>query len=244
MSAQLMRPGEDAAPVDWALYFASHGLRILPVRARSKEPRLKDWPNKATTDPEQITAWFTRWPDGNYGICTAGLAVTDIDPGKGGHLWLDSNEQHLPDTWRFKTGSGGWHLIYRAPTDHAVGNRTGIAPGVDIRGNGGQIVGPGSIHPNGTLYEMMAGPEDCDLAVAPACVMKLINGTSPPSTSSEDIGDDPFLAYGRAHGGGEDDPAAALNQACAAIQAAPVGQQEVTLNNSAIRMARLIEVRG
>ena len=132
MSAQLTRPGDDAAPVDWALFFASHGLRILPVRARGKQPCLKDWPNAAGTDPDQITAWFDRWPNGNYGICTAGLVVVDIDPRHGGDLWLEDNEHRLPDTWRFKTGSGGWHLIYRALPAHAVGNRAGIAPGVDI----------------------------------------------------------------------------------------------------------------
>ncbi len=42
-----------------------------------------------------------------------------------------------------------------------------MAPGVDVRANGGQIVGPGSIHPGGGLYEIQIGPDDCGIAVAP-----------------------------------------------------------------------------
>ncbi len=168
-------PDDDRPAVDFALYFAAQGFRVLPIPPRQKGPTLKDWPNKATTDPAQITQWFNEQPEGNYGILTTGLIAVDIDPRNGGHLWLDENEDKLSDTLRFKTGSGGWHILYRAPEGHNIGNRVDIAQGVDIRGNGGQIVGPGSIHPQGGQYMIEAGPDDVDLALAPPWLIDLID---------------------------------------------------------------------
>ncbi len=174
--AQVRRllPDVDRPPVDFALYMASHGFRILPIPPRKKAPILKDWPNKATTDPGQIVQWFDQQPEGNYGILTNGLIAVDVDPKHGGHLWLEENEEKLPDTLRLRTGSGGWHILFKAPEGRNIGNRAGIAPGIDIRGRGGQIVGPGSIHPNGKQYTIEVGPDDVDLAVAPQWLVDLI----------------------------------------------------------------------
>jgi hypothetical protein len=36
-----------------ALRNALRGLRVFPVRSRTKEPHIKDYPDLATTDPEQ-----------------------------------------------------------------------------------------------------------------------------------------------------------------------------------------------
>jgi hypothetical protein len=167
-------PDIDAAPVNFALYFAEYGLRVLPIPARSKRPIIKDWPNAATTDPDVICGWFEQDAGGNYGIATAGLVAVDIDPRHGGHLWLEDNEHRLPETYRFRTGGGGLHLVYKAPEGQSIGNRANIAPGIDIRGNGGQIIGPGSIHPRGGRYTIEIGPDDVDLAEVSPWLVELI----------------------------------------------------------------------
>lgn len=167
-------PDVDRPPIDFALYLAGVGLRIIPIPPRSKKPILKDWPTVATCDPDMIYAWFDADPDGNYGIVTAGLVVVDIDPRHGGHLWLEDHEGRLPDSWRFRTGGGGLHLVYRTPNGRVIGNRAGVAPGIDIRANGGQIVGPGSRHPDGGTYTIEAGPDDVELASAPEWLLDLI----------------------------------------------------------------------
>ena len=182
-------PDVDAAPVNFALYFARHGLRVLPIPPRSKRPILKDWPAAATRDAEAICVWFEREPESNYGIATGGLVVVDVDPRHGGRLWLEDNEHRLPESWRFKTGGGGIHLVYRAPAGAEIGNRAGLAPGIDVRGRGGQIVGPGSVHPDGGLYTIESGPDDCDLVAAPAWLIELISGKGPDADSAADAGD-------------------------------------------------------
>jgi hypothetical protein len=182
-----MQPDIDAAPVNFALYLAGHGLPVIPLPPRSKGPTLKDWPALATVNPRQIEAWFDQTPDGNYGIATAGLVAVDIDPRHGGHLWLEDHEHRLPETFRFRTGGGGLHLLYKAPEGRAIGNRANLAPGVDIRGNGGQIVGPGSIHPDGEQYTIEIGPDDVDLAEAPTWLIELIEQPAANGQDGPDI---------------------------------------------------------
>jgi len=169
------QPDIDAAPLAWAFYFAGQGRRILPIPARAKRPVLKEWQNLATTDPDQLAQLFAAQPNANYGLLMGdGAIAVDIDPRHGGHLWLEVNEHRLPETWKFKTGGGGVHLVYRTPDGQDLGNRTSIAQGVDIKGKGGQIVGPGSIHPSGARYTIEFGPEHVDMAPAPPWLVELI----------------------------------------------------------------------
>ncbi len=170
-----MQPEIDAAPSAWAFYFAGQGRRILPIPARAKRPVLEEWQNLATADPDQLAEWFAAQPHANYGLLMGdGAIAVDIDPRHGGHLWLEDNEHRLPETWRFKTGGSGVHLVYRTPDGQDLGNRTSIAPGIDIKGKGGQIVGPGSIHPSGARYTLEVGPEHVDMATAPPWLVQQI----------------------------------------------------------------------
>ena len=55
-------PDATAGPVDFALYFADLGFKVIPLPPRSKKPVLTDWPNKGTTDPAKIAAWYFIFP--------------------------------------------------------------------------------------------------------------------------------------------------------------------------------------
>ena len=70
----------------------------------------------------------------------------------------------VPDTVMSITGRGGYHWYYRS--DREVGSRTGIIEGVDLRGNGGYVVAPGSIHANGNRYEFEQDFNDIQIADA------------------------------------------------------------------------------
>jgi predicted P-loop ATPase len=69
----------------------------------------------------------------------------------------------LPDTYTVRTPTGGAHLYYSYPKDLDLGNRQGVFPGVDIRADGGFVVGEGSPHVNGSRYEYVGG----EIATAP-----------------------------------------------------------------------------
>ena len=142
MSESMMR--------DAALAYASHGLCVLPLRG--KRPMFENWPETATTDPKVITQWWTQFPTANIGVATGVKSrcfVVDIDPRHGGDQeWEAQRMAHpgFPDTLTDITGGGGKHVWLRYP-NFVVSNFVGLLPGIDIRGNGGQVVVPPSIHP-------------------------------------------------------------------------------------------------
>lgn len=138
--------------LDWALTYAQRGWCVFPLTPRGKEPLTPNGYLDSTTDPQLLRHWWRRTPDANLGIATgkSGLAVIDIDSTEGAAHWARIENQHGPaNTLIAETGRGGLHLIYLGDIK-STANR--IAPGIDTRGDGGYIVAPPSIHPNGTPY--------------------------------------------------------------------------------------------
>jgi hypothetical protein len=77
----------------------------------------------------------------------SGFIVIDVDIKRGarGMEWLDSKSDKLPPTRTHRTLSGGLHLLFRAPDGVEIGNSASrVAPGVDVRGEGGYIIVPPS----------------------------------------------------------------------------------------------------
>ena len=114
-----------------ALELAAKGFKVFPVPANQKRVVLEDWPNKATTDPAKIRAWFTDYDgdpvDSNIGICTNDLLVIDIEgEAKGGrnpYDVLSEMEAELgPLPHVVETPSGGFHAYMRLPEGVKVAN--------------------------------------------------------------------------------------------------------------------------
>lgn len=146
-----------------ALEYAKHGWYVVPLRARGKEPRVLDWVNEASCDPEQIRAWWRRWPDSNIGIAcgrNTGLDVLDIDGDEGAATLAALEAEHgpIPATFEVSTRNGR-HLYFWANEDvrNSVKNLEIFGPGVDTRAQGGQVVAPPSIHPEGHVYAWRPG---------------------------------------------------------------------------------------
>jgi hypothetical protein len=126
--------------------------------------------------PEEIEGWYRRWPDANVGIVTgqaSGLVVVDVDARHGGHDSLAQLERvhgPLPPTIEAITGGGGRHLYYAHPGGMHP-NRVAMHPGIDLRGDGGCVVAPPSVHPSGRVYAWAEGraPGDLPLAALPPC---------------------------------------------------------------------------
>ena len=111
----------------------------------------------------------------NAGIPTGpinGILVVDVDDKAAVERWLQTNGYILPPTRTHKTGSGGEHYLYAYPSDGKdYGNKSLKAAGFDVRGIGGQIVSPGSIHPvTGKIYEVI---DDRPVSPAPAWLLAL-----------------------------------------------------------------------
>jgi len=160
-----------------ALAALARGWSPIPALPRAKRPAIA-WrafeSHRASAD--DVDHWYTHMPDANLAAVTgaiSGLVVVDIDPAHGGTQSLEALEREhgaMPATVESHTGGGGRHLYFAHPGGH-VGNRVGLRPGIDVRGDGGCIILPPSIHPNGNRYAWVPGrsPEECALAPLPSC---------------------------------------------------------------------------
>lgn len=156
-----------------ALMLAAEGFKIVPLPPREKFPRgLSEWQKRATNDVAQIEEWFAKHPDRGVGWAMGtqpnglNLAGIDVDVA-GGKLGFSTMaelrdrfglREMMRNTTRTETGTGGWHLI--VDTGPVVCTNGKLGPGVDLRGEGGFLVAPPSIHPNGERYKWSKAPWD------------------------------------------------------------------------------------
>ncbi|MBU2358130.1 MAG: bifunctional DNA primase/polymerase, partial [Alphaproteobacteria bacterium] len=187
-----------------ALAYAERGLRVIDlhgfdaegcatgVSKDAKIPRGAAWQERASNDRADIIRFFQgagRYPENkdgvrykyvnrrqprNLGIATGGdIFALDVDPD--GMAWLESKLDDLPNTVMETTGRGGCHMLFRLPEGVTVYNSAhSLAPGVDIRGEGGQIVCAPSLHKSGNFYTWGEGfsPLEVEIADAPAWLIE------------------------------------------------------------------------
>ena len=167
-----------ATALKCALGYGELGLRVVPIKPGAKYPWLREWQERATTDKGEIASWFRQRPGSGVGIATgrgSGVVVLDVDPRHGGLeslAKLEALHGPLPATPKVITGGGGAHFYFAYPKGAEVRNSAGvIAPGLDIRAEGGQVVAPPTRHPDtGRLYRWEVGPHS-PLAALPECLL-------------------------------------------------------------------------
>lgn len=129
--------------VDDAIRLAA-SYPVFPCRP-DKKPACPHGFLDAASDPAAIRLLFNG--SGTLiGVPTgeaSGFDVLDVDPRHGGHEWEEANRERLPETRIHQTMSGGRHWLFRHV--EGVHNSAGaVAPGIDVRGEGGYVVTPPS----------------------------------------------------------------------------------------------------
>lgn len=149
-----------------ALSYADRGWAVLPLHSVAvgvcscgkhacgspgKHPRNISGSLGASTDTLQIRSWWEEWPEANVGISTgtkSGIAVVDAD----GQAGLSSlKDLGLHSSFAVNTGSGGLHLYYQY-TEGVKNSARKLGAGLDVRGEGGYVVAPPSVHQSGRKY--------------------------------------------------------------------------------------------
>lgn len=147
----------------------------------------------ATTDPAAVRGLFAAapWASG-YGIACGRaphhLIGIDLDIDTTGRNDSEAALQQLalhhlftiPHTVTVLTPSGGRHIWLSGPPGVAVPNSAGrLAHGIDIRGTGGYLVGPGSATAHGA-YRLVPGTGSLPPAPCPDALLQLL---TPPAAT-------------------------------------------------------------
>jgi hypothetical protein len=164
--------------LDEALDYLAEGLSVIPIHPENKRPYVK-WEayQKKLPTEGNLRKWWTNWPNANIGVVTgavSGIWVVDIDDPAAASQWLKAQGIPLPDTPTVETAKGS-HLWFRHP-GHEVGNSAKKVPGIDIRGDGGYVIVPPSIHPSGIRYEWSTRFDREALAECPPALMRAVTG--------------------------------------------------------------------
>lgn len=217
---------------------AAHGRGWPLIPLRGKIPILDGW---STAEPPSL-ARVRRWArSGNVGLRTgraSGVLVIDVDAAKGGSV----SHLTLPRTVTVETGGGGRHYYFKMPSARIGNSASKLAPNVDVRGDGGQVVFVGSLHPKTKAAYVWAdglSPDDVPLAELPEAVIKMLVTEQPkPQPRSSGGG-------GRASGGGgRRDPKryaqVAMERELAEVKSAGEGTRNNTLNKAAFSLGQFV----
>ena len=190
-----------------ALEYARRGFRVFPLhsvrdgvctcqewrdkndkgvcRTPGKHPRFRNWQERATSDSDTIEEFWWNHKGSNVGVATgavSGVFVLDVDPKSGGQESIDAlvMKHGRIETLQALTGSRGKHFYFEHP-GKPVKNGVALLPGLDIRGDGGLVVAPPSIHVSGQRYEWDGLDEFADTPVlpSPSWLLELIYGKRP-----------------------------------------------------------------
>lgn len=169
-----------------------------------KHPIENNWqaPANLVRDDRALVARMRQYPNANWGVATgpaSGVWVLDVDPASGGEAALASllaqlaeEGETLPETLTLgPTGGGGRHLVFALPPGVDIHgsqtrNRYGLAPGLDVRGVGGQIVVHPSVSGKGAYGGVLL--ERAPATVGPALTARLTRGIEGGSASGSSPG--------------------------------------------------------
>jgi len=211
-------------PQDWRTPY-DLGWSVIPVEPRGKHP-LGPW--KPYQSERASLATVEQWAarQSNIGIVTgtvSRLIVLDLDSREAVEA---AHERGLPDTITARTGKG-LHVYFEHPGG-TISNRAGIFPGADLRGDGGYVIAPGSIHPSGAQYRWEHPPGLFDLAPPPQWLLDLLAKPEAAAATPRQQSA-PANAYGER----------ALDGELSALRRATEGCRNDALNRAAFNLAQL-----
>lgn len=223
-----------------ALDYAAQGLPVFPCNPATKSPLTPNGFRDASRDPATITRWWSQSPSAMIGIPTgeaSGFWALDVDDPEA----FEAAALTLPVTRKVKTGKG-YHLHFA--NDPEVRNAQRHAtrgwpfpelPGAEVRGEGGYVIVPPSVHPSGKAYTWANNEM---LVSAPANLLEIV--TRKRGNLAELVLESHTETISTS--GGIDTPYGlkALENECVAILFAGDGEQESTLNEAALKIGALV----
>lgn len=156
------------AIIESAKFYTSQGIKVFPIKQRGKKPWCNSWKESKTENMKIFESDISNKHMCNIGVACGEISkkkyliIIDLDtpskekPNKMDGVknlknWEDANEK-LKSTFTVRTGTNGKHLYYFSTKPFKNTSNSDI--GIDIRCEGGYVVGYESIHENGNKYEV------------------------------------------------------------------------------------------
>ena len=162
-----------------AVAYAARGFAVFPCTPRGKVPATHHGCRDATKDIAQIARWWGENPNYNVAGATGAVSkvfILDVDglDAEASLRKLEEQYSALPSTVESITPRGR-HLFFKCENGNVRNSAGAIAPGRDVRGDGGYVVLPPSTHPSGRRYTWSVDSAD-HFAEAPAWLSNLLSG--------------------------------------------------------------------
>lgn len=223
------------------LMMAKRGCAVIPLVKGGKKPAVEKGVHAASKDITRIKKRFETHPEENWGMATgkaSGIIVLDVDgpEGRANFKTLINANERLPKTVTVKTPNGR-HFYFKAPGYRVPNSASRVAIGIDVRGDGGYVVVPGSATSDG-VYRFAEGrsPDEVEIAPAPKWLLQEIGKKVPPAgppvvpQSIPPGHRDRALAYAKA----------AHQRELDRLQKAPLHQRNNTLNMCAFKLGQFL----
>lgn len=217
MTSNALPETENQLVID-ALQYAKKGLLVFPLHAvkdgkctcgkadcgsPAKHPRTVNGLKQASKDLIFVRSLFSNftYASANIAVLTgeeSNLVVVDIDVAKGGQiedLYKFVPKEILEKTLWIRTG-GGFHLYFRFPPNAEIRSSAGkLGTNIDVRGSGGYVVAPPSMHISGKQYEFI---NDNKLMPFPQAFIEKLS--EEPRTENGDSKGDTFQVHSYTEG--------------------------------------------
>jgi hypothetical protein len=243
--------GKTPNTLDAALSYAERGWFVFPVPPGQKKSYLsaqysngRKW--GATNRERLIRRTFRKYPQANIGIVTgelSGFFVVEADTKEGHNVdgiaslkKLQAKHGALTKTLQAISPSGSLHFYFRHPGVNIKNSASEIAPGVDVRGDGGMVLAPPSLKPSVGAYRWV---NSLPVAAAPQWLLGLI--LKQPEPDQPSISERANVTIRKLHAGTDNSYAeAALRGECEAVASSTKGNRNDTLNRAAFSLGTLV----
>lgn len=182
-----------------ATSLVDRGFSVIPLEPRGKKP-VGLGTTSRTNNIEIVKAWASQFPEGaNVGVCSdENITILESDDAKQLRAKLTDMGVTLPETLTGGASENRPHWFFKRPAN--CGDDCVTVPGLfEWRHRNQYVVGPGSIHPNGSEYRFW---NDAPIVELPADVISALRGLAAGysgEAKSEHIQPGPYVALRAAY---------------------------------------------
>ena len=225
--------------LEYAISYKSLGISVFPMISKTKKPlvKWKKYQSELPTD-DQLQMWFKDGLERGIGCATGKIVVIDCDSEE---AIVFAEKKGMPTTVCSLTRRGR-HYFYKVPDNMIIPcipqSKFCGGVGIDIKGMGGLVVMPPSVHTTGFVYKWINGPTELPMMSCPEWIIDEVSKHKTQKTSKTEREKKEVKIETRS--GTTNYGNKALTDECSSIMNSTVGNRNHQLNSSSFKIATLV----